>query len=79
MNRASCIFPKAIKSICDSGCIYRERNFKHLRCPLAKKVDICAAPCPIPCDCGRKTQCGVVTVKKEVHLSSSVSVRKYTV
>lgn len=52
MNRCACALPKALKSLCEVSCIYREPNFQHLRCSLAKKTDVCVAPtCPKPCAC----------------------------
>jgi hypothetical protein len=52
MNRVACALPKVLKSLCESGCIYRDPNFKHLQCSLAKKTDVCVAPsCPKPCPC----------------------------
>ena len=49
-----CCLPKAIRSLCRTGCIYREANFKHLKCPQAKKTDLCAGPCEKPCPCTPK-------------------------
>jgi len=51
MQRATCSLPKALRSFCESGCIYREKNFTHIRCPQVLKTDLCAAPCKKPCPC----------------------------
>ena len=46
-----CCLPKALRSMCRTGCIYRESAFKHLTCPLSQNTDVCAAPCKKPCEC----------------------------
>jgi hypothetical protein len=58
MKRTVCSLPKALRTLCESGCIYRERNFKHLQCPVNAKVATCVAPCSPPCACkvSQKTQ-----------------------
>lgn len=48
MNRPFCALPKALAHYCESGCLYRERNFKHLKCPTSKNTDYCVAPTPTP-------------------------------
>jgi hypothetical protein len=60
MLRKVCSLGPAVKSLCASGCIYRESSLRHLACPGSTKLDICVAPCtPIPCGC-RKTDVVVV-------------------
>ena len=55
MLRKVCSLGPAIKSLCESGCIYRESSLRHLACPASTKHDVCVAPCaPQPCGC-RKT------------------------
>ena len=47
-----CPLPPKIANMCESGCIYREPAFKHLRCPKVSNLSPCAAPCPPQlCDC----------------------------
>jgi hypothetical protein len=62
MRRCVCILPKAIETLCETGCVYRESAFKHLACQLASKNAFCAAPCPPgDCDCkNNKTVCDVL-------------------
>jgi hypothetical protein len=46
-----CGLPPHLKSLCNTGCIYRESPFRHLGCQEARKTE-CAAPCrPEPCPC----------------------------
>ena len=50
-KRICCHLPVTLKSLCETGCVYREPAFKHLSCPIAFKTE-CAAPCyPEPCPC----------------------------
>jgi hypothetical protein len=52
MLRKVCSLGPSIKSLCESGCIYREASLRHLACPASTKQDICVAPCaPTPCPC----------------------------
>ena len=52
MLRRVCSLPPAIKSLCETGCIYREASLRHLACPGSTKADVCVAPCtPQPCPC----------------------------
>ena len=39
-----------LKSICDTGCVYREPSFAHLKCKLSDKYDLCVGPCSTDCD-----------------------------
>jgi hypothetical protein len=60
-RRIYCHLPVTLKSLCETGCVYREPAFKHLSCPIAVKTE-CAAPCyPEPCGCSkpRKSACAV--------------------
>lgn len=52
-NRTICCLPKNLKSLCEMGCIYREKAFKQIGCPLAqKRKDSCVAPCSQEfCEC----------------------------
>jgi len=55
MLRKTCSLGPMIKSLCETGCIYREASLRHLACPISTKQDVCVAPCaPQPCGC-RKT------------------------
>lgn len=69
MNRLTCVLPNNMKGLCEMGCIYREKAFKHLACPTAKKMKIfhCVAPCPkgVPLQCGCKTEIKVLTKKEK--------------
>ena len=51
-----CSLPKAIRSLCRTGCLYRDPAFKHLVCPLTQKTDPCAAPCDPQCSCTKTTK-----------------------
>jgi hypothetical protein len=51
MNSAMCRLPKTLKSLCETGCIYRDITLRHVACATVSKTD-CAAPCyPDPCAC----------------------------
>jgi hypothetical protein len=55
MLRKVCSLGPSIKSLCETGCIYREASLRHLACPVSIKTEACVAPCtPTPCPC-RKT------------------------
>lgn len=65
MNRAVCCLSPALNSLCEMGCIYREKALKHLACPIAQKYkETCVAPClnSAPCVCKTKV---VLLTKKE--------------
>ena len=66
MNRIACCLPHNLKSICEMGCIYREKAFKHIACPIALKTkELCVAPCnPKDEFCKCKTEM-IVLSKKE--------------
>ena len=50
-RRVCCHLPATLKSLCETGCVYRESHLRHLACPIALKTE-CAAPCyPEPCPC----------------------------
>lgn len=50
-RKCLCSLPPAIKNLCDYGCIYREKAFRHLACKNVTKTE-CAAPCyPEKCPC----------------------------
>ena len=66
-RKMQCCLPKALRSLCQTGCIYREPALKHLRCLQAKRTDICAATCQKPCPCEPKTE---VVLPKEIKTSS---------
>lgn len=55
VTRCVCALPGHIKSLCETGCVYREPGFKHLACPVSRKTDTCVAPCP-PIDCKCKNE-----------------------
>jgi hypothetical protein len=45
----NCPLPKVVKHFCQTGCIYREKAFRHLACPVAlKNKAFCVAPAPPP-------------------------------
>jgi hypothetical protein len=72
MLRRVCSLSPQMKSLCESGCLYRSSTLRHLACPSATKQDVCVAPCtPAPCPCS-KTDLVVVkptpTSKDEVRL-----------
>jgi hypothetical protein len=52
MLRRVCSLPPQLKSLCESGCLYRSSTLRHLACPSATKHELCVAPCmPTPCPC----------------------------
>lgn len=54
MLRRVCSLPPQLKSLCETGCIYRSVALRHLACPQTTKQDICIAPCePQPCPCAK--------------------------
>ena len=64
VKRCLCSLPKKVKSLCDTGCVYREPAFKAFSCPLVKKTDTCAAPCaPADCTCKNGQTQGLRTYK----------------
>jgi hypothetical protein len=51
LNRIACGLPTALKSLCETGCIFRDATLRHAACATALKTE-CAAPCyPEPCPC----------------------------
>ena len=48
MQRVRCLLPETIQGLCEMGCIYRERAFKHLACASATNTTVCVAPCQKP-------------------------------
>lgn len=65
MNRLCCL-PRTLKNMCEMGCIYREKAFKHLACPVAlKNKEVCAAPCQKGEVCVCKTEIMVLTKKEK--------------
>jgi len=54
VKRIACALPCTLKSLCESGCIFRDPTLRHLSCTRVAKTE-CAAPCsPKPCDCTPK-------------------------
>ena len=54
MLRRACSLPSQLKSLCETGCLYRSPALRHLACPKATKQDVCVAPCtPQPCPCAK--------------------------
>jgi hypothetical protein len=52
MLRRVCSLTPQLKSLCESGCLYRSSTLRHLACPQSTKQDACVAPCtPAPCPC----------------------------
>jgi hypothetical protein len=45
INRSVCFLPAALKSVCETGCIYRQTVLSHLACRLSEKSTYCVAPC----------------------------------
>jgi hypothetical protein len=65
MLRRVCSLPPQLKSLCESGCLYRGVTLRHLACPQTTKKDECVAPCaPQPCPCS-KTDLVVVKLPKK--------------
>ena len=54
MNRTLCRLPVHLAHLCETGCIYREKAFKHLQCLNVPKSEPCAAPCKPECPCDPK-------------------------
>ena len=66
VRRAACCLPRKLKNMCETGCIYREKPFKHLACPMALKTKAtCAAPCRPNEVCVCKTEILVLTKKEK--------------
>ncbi len=44
----NCILPKKLRTLCEMGCIYREKTFKHMASPTAlkSKTVFCVVPPP---------------------------------
>ena len=65
MLRRVCSLPPQLKSLCETGCLYRSATLRHLACPQSTKYDTCVAPCaPQPCPCS-KTEVVVVKLTKK--------------
>ena len=56
MNRVCCKLPKAVRSFCKDGCIYKEKGFRKLSCPNKTFLDTCEAPCKKPCPCSPQNE-----------------------
>ena len=66
-KRVMCCLPPTLKSLCETGCIFRDPVFRHLACKNAVKTE-CAAPCyPEPCPCGPKPKMEVPVKGKLKH------------
>lgn len=67
MNRIPCALPKVVKSFCETGCVYREKAFRHLACPKKLRLkDACASPCKTKeCDCFHKKEFVIVSLTKK--------------
>lgn len=54
MLRRACSLTPQLKSLCETGCIYRSASLRHLACPQTTKQDTCVAPCePRACPCAK--------------------------
>jgi hypothetical protein len=60
-----CRLPVPLASLCKTGCVYREKAFKHLACPFVPKTEPCAAPCKPDCSCEPKNGQGLVLPKNK--------------
>lgn len=47
----TCRLPLHLASLCRTGCIYREKAFRHLQCPYVPASEPCVAPCKPECSC----------------------------
>ena len=67
MNRTVCALPKVVKSLCETGCIYREKAFRHLACPKKlRRGDPCAVSCKTKdCDCNNKKEFVILSQTKK--------------
>lgn len=66
MLRRVCSLPPQLKSLCESGCLYRSTTLRHLACPQTTKQDICVAPCtPQPCPCAKTDLVIISPTKKD--------------
>lgn len=64
-SRIRCVF-KPVKILCEAGCIYREREFRHLACPKKLRgIQQCAAPCKKDCDCFDKKEFVILPLTKK--------------
>ncbi len=69
MNRALCCLPSTLKGLCEMGCIYREKAFKHLACRSGvRSKQVCVSPCATfdeDCVCrNTKTKIRMLTKKE---------------
>lgn len=55
MQKVRCVLPRVFRSMCESGCVYREQHLVNARCLRVAKSSPCAGPCPVPepCECRR--------------------------
>lgn len=45
VRRSLCNLPDETKSLCDMGCIYRDKAHRHMACYLGVQSYNCVAPC----------------------------------
>lgn len=49
--KVRCNLPKALQALCESGCVYREKQLRHLACRVVSRSSPCVAPCTDDCIC----------------------------
>ena len=55
MQKIRCTLPRIFRSLCETGCVYREPQHVVARCRIVAKSSPCAGPCPPTehCQCRR--------------------------
>ena len=55
MQKLRCALPRIFRSMCETGCVYREQQHVAARCRFVDKSSPCAGPCPLTehCQCRR--------------------------
>jgi hypothetical protein len=53
MQKIRCTLPRIFRSMCETGCVYREPQHVAARCRFVAKSSPCAGPCPLTehCQC----------------------------
>lgn len=56
MQKLRCVLPRIFRSMCNTGCIYREPHIAHAKCLRVSHQSPCAGPCLMTehCECRRK-------------------------
>lgn len=64
-SRIGCVL-KRIPILCEAGCMYREREFRHLACQKKLLTNSqCVSPCKTNCDCFHKKEFVIIPLTKK--------------